>query len=178
MRFSVKSCLYSFGYRKHRERIKIIVDGVRPVFEVNRYFVLEQIGRGGQTSASIYHVCIYLNYLDSFGIDYIDVKLDDIQKFLNVLYTDGLPCAGKGKPCSLTVIHDYIDAISKMYDGLVFTGYRLEDSMYTPSQLEELMAVSNGKRRKARLLKKGDHLTGVYTLKKSFAKDKAVRKDV
>ncbi len=33
-------------------------------------------------------------------------------------------------------------------------------------------------RRKARLLKKGDHLTGVYTLKKSFAKDKAVRKDV
>lgn len=115
MRFSVKSCLYSFGYRKHRERIKIIVDGVRPVFEVNRYFVLEQIGRGGQTSASIYHVCIYLNYLDSFGIDYIDVKLDDIQKFLNVLYTDGLSYAGKGKPCSITVIHDYIDAISKMY---------------------------------------------------------------
>ena len=113
MRFSVKSCLYSFGYRKHRERIKIIVDGVRPVFEVNRYFVLEQIGRGGQTSASIYHVCIYLNYLDSFGIDYIDVKLDDIQKFLNVLYTDGLPYAGKGKPCSITVIHDYIDAISR-----------------------------------------------------------------
>lgn len=62
MRFSVKSCLYSFGYRKHRERIKIIVDGVRPVFDVNRYFVLEQIGRGGQTSASIYYVCIYLNY--------------------------------------------------------------------------------------------------------------------
>ncbi len=108
----------------------------------------------------------------------MDVKLNDIQKFLNVLCTDGLPYAGKGKPCSITVIHDYIDAISKMYDGLVFTGYRLEDSMYTPSQLEELMAVSNGKRRKARLLKKGDHLTGVYTLKKSFAKDKAVRKDV
>ena len=136
MRYTVKRCFYPYGKNAtNRKEMKIILDGKFPAIEVNRHLVLAQIDKEKPLGTPIYYLCIYLNYLDENDIDMLEAKMSDIQDFLQELYIDGLPYAGNGEPKSYTAILDYIEVLSKLYDNLTLRGYKLDESLYTRSQL-------------------------------------------
>ncbi|WP_337756921.1 hypothetical protein, partial [Gemmiger sp.] len=72
--------------------------------------------------------------------------MSDIQDFLQELYIDSLPYAGKGAPCSYSAIQDYIEVLSKLYDNLSLRGYKMDESLYTRSQLMMLAPTKGHKK--------------------------------
>lgn len=167
MRFKVKKALYPCGTgNDSRKLINLIVDDDIPNTEINRHLVLAQIDREKPLATSVYYLCIYLNYLDEHGLEAMDVKMSDIQDFLQELYIDGLPYAGKGKPCSYSAIQDYIEVLSKLYDNLSLRGYKMDESLYTRSQLMMLAPTKGHK--KAHVLDAKEHLTMIHYLTYMF----------
>ncbi len=166
MRFKVKKFLYPCGANGERKEMNLIVDNHFAAAEINRHLVFAQMDRGNPISTPIYYLCIYLNYLDEHGLEAIDVKMSDIQDFLQELYIDGLPYAGKGTPCSHSAIQDYIEVLSKLYDNLSLRGYKLDESLYTRSQMM-MLAPAKG-RKKAHILDGKEHLTMIHYLSYMF----------
>ena len=146
--------------------MNLIVDDDIPNTEINRHLVLAQIDREKPLATSVYYLCIYLNYLDEHGLEAMDVKMSYIQDFLQELYIDGLPYAGKGKPCSYSAIQDYIEVLSKLYDNLSLRGYKMDESLYTRSQLMMLAPTKGHK--KAHVLDAKEHLTMIHYLTYMF----------
>lgn len=145
MRFKVKKALYPHGTNNDSwQPMNLIVDDDIPCTEINRHLVLLQISKEKPLTTSVYYLCIYLNYLDEHGLEVMDVKMSDIQDFLQELYIDSLPYAGKGAPCSYSAIQDYIEVLSKLYDNLSLRGYKMDESLYTRSQLKIVEPVLNG----------------------------------
>ena len=167
MRFKVKKFLYPCGANDERKEMNLIVDEHFADAEINRHLVLAQMDKGKPISTPIYYLCIYLNYLDEHGLEAVDVKMSDIQDFLQEIYIDGLPYAGKGKPCSYAVIQDYIEALSKLYDNLTLRGYKMDESLYTRSQM--MMLSPTKTRKKAHVLGRNEHLTMVHYLTYMFS---------
>ena len=131
MRFKVKKALYPHGTNNDSwQPMNLIVDDDIPCTEINRHLVLLQISKEKPLTTSVYYLCIYLNYLDEHGLEVMDVKMSDIQDFLQELYIDSLPYAGKGAPCSYSAIQDYIEVLSKLYDNLSLRGYKMDESLY------------------------------------------------
>ncbi|WP_300279532.1 tyrosine-type recombinase/integrase [uncultured Subdoligranulum sp.] len=167
MRFKVKKFLYPCGANDERKEMNLIIDEHFADAEINRHLVLAQMDKGKPISTPIYYLCIYLNYLDEHGLEAVDVKMSDIQDFLQEIYIDGLPYAGKGKPCSYAVIQDYIEALSKLYDNLTLRGYKMDESLYTRSQM--MMLAPAKTRKKAHVLGRNEHLTMVHYLTYMFS---------
>lgn len=167
MRFKVKKFLYPCGANDERKEMNLIIDEHFADAEINRHLVLAQMDKGKPISTPIYYLCIYLNYLDEHGLEAVDVKMSDIQDFLQEIYIDGLPYAGKGKPCSYAVIQDYIEALSKLYDNLTLRGYKMDESLYTRSQM--MMLAPTKTRKKAHVLGRNEHLTMVHYLTYMFS---------
>lgn len=166
MRFKVKKFLYPCGANGERKEMNLIVDSHFAAAEINRHLVFAQMDRDNPISTPIYYLCIYLNYLDEHGLEAMDVKMSDIQDFLQELYIDGLPYAGKGTPCSYSAIQDYIEVLSKLYDNLSLRGYKLDESLYTRSQMM-MLAPAKG-RKKAHILDGKEHLTMIHYLSYMF----------
>lgn len=166
MRFKVKKFLYPCGANGERKEMNLIIDNHFAAAEINRHLVFAQMDRGNPISTPIYYLCIYLNYLDEHGLEAMDIKMSDIQDFLQELYIDGLPYAGKGTPCSYSAIQDYIEVLSKLYDSLSLRGYKLDESLYTRSQMM-MLAPAKG-RKKAHILDGKEHLTMIHYLSYMF----------
>lgn len=167
MRFKVKKALYPHGTNNDSwQPMNLIVDDDIPCTEINRHLVLLQISKEKPLTTSVYYLCIYLNYLDEHGLEVMDVKMSDIQDFLQELYIDSLPYAGKGAPCSYSAIQDYIEVLSKLYDNLSLRGYKMDESLYTRSQLMMLAPTKGHK--KAHVLDAKEHLTMIPYLSYMF----------
>ena len=86
MRFKVKKALYPCGTNNDSwQLMNLIVDDDIPSTEINRHLVLAQIDREKPLATSVYYLCIYLNYLDEHGLEAMDIKMSDIQDFLQEL---------------------------------------------------------------------------------------------
>ena len=170
MRYTVKRCFYPYGKNAtNRKEMKIILDGKFPAIEVNRHLVLAQIDKEKPLGTPIYYLCIYLNYLDENDIDMLEAKMSDIQDFLQELYIDGLPYAGNGEPKSYTAILDYIEVLSKLYDNLTLRGYKLDESLYTRSQLMMLAPAPRKSVKTGHVIRSQEHLTMIYYLAHIFS---------
>lgn len=150
----------------------IIVDGEFPAVEINRHLIMSQINKDKPISTPIYYLCIWLNYLDERSLDVLDAKMEDIQDFLQELYIDGLPYAGHGQPKSYSAICSYIESLSKLYDALTLRGYKLDESLYTRSQLMTLAPAPKTSRKKGSMIHAKEHLTTVHYLVHSFSPNK------
>lgn len=103
------------------------------------------------------------------GLEAVNATMDNLYNFLCELYIDGLPYGCNKAPKSYNTICDYVDTLSKLYDMLALRGYPLDDSLYTRSQKMMLLPDPKTKRRKGRVIKKGEHLTMVYYLSRLFS---------
>ena len=170
MRYTVGYCLYPHGQNDTTEtRMRIIFDDGLPATELNRHLVMAQFNRDKPLGTTVYQLCIYLNYLDMHGLEAVDATMDMIYDFLCELYVDGLPYGCNNEPKSYNTICDYVETLSKLYDTLALRGYHLDSSLYTQTQKMMLLPDPKTKRRKGRVIKKGEHLTSVYLLVKMFS---------
>lgn len=102
----------------------LILDDGLPATDINKALIVKDKEYSRPPSTDRYHLCIFLNYLDDAGVEYLDATMEQIHQFLVHIYSFGNVSYG--------TLKKYIDVIGRVYQTMAIIGKSLDPSLYVP----------------------------------------------
>lgn len=134
----------------------LVLDNGIPAININKALLPKDKEYPRPESTRRYHICKFLNYLDSYDIEYEDATMEQIATFLQHIYI--------GENVSYNTLVKYINVIGNLYEFLALIGRPLDPSLYIPWPGTEPKAIKD-----KRLVPQ----TKIYYLKHDFKPRKA-----
>ena len=102
----------------------LVLDEGLPAVEINKALIVKDKEYSRPPSTDRYHLCIFLNYLDDAGVEYLDATMEQIYQFLVHIYSF--------ENVSYGTLKKYIDVIGRLYQTMAIIGKPLDSSLYVP----------------------------------------------
>lgn len=102
----------------------LVLDNGLPAVDINKALIVKDREYSRPPSTDRYHLCIFLNYLNDAGVEYLDATMEQIYQFLVHIYSF--------EDVSYGTLKKYIDVIGRLYQTMAIIGKPLDSSLYVP----------------------------------------------